>query len=93
MREYERHHLPGNMEGLSFTSGPFSGIIWVYGGVSLIEDKQADTLKIAFDYQIFEYPEDCILDEDEFKQEISEHLADLIVAGAKENELIFRGGI
>jgi hypothetical protein len=77
---------------LQLSEGEYSGIIFSFGGVSFDENKQLDHLTIKFDYTIYE-GEDETLDKAAFEKYIGDFLMELIVWGAHENNLIYKGGI
>lgn len=90
MRETESH-VRGPIEALSFTEGPFAGIIFSYSRVQLLEDKKNDQLAIKFDYDIIENPLEEF-DVEEFEQELGAHLTDLLYQGVVNNSIIYTGG-
>lgn len=77
---------------LQLSEGEYSGIIFSFGGVSFEENKKLDHLKIKFDYTIYE-GDDEDLDKAAFEKHIGDFLMELIVWGAYENKLIYKGGI
>jgi len=74
---------------VELTSPEYSGILYTYGGVRLIEEDE--TLRVKFDY-------DVIVDNgvdtksQEFRNHIGDILMELIEQGAMNNNLTYTGG-
>lgn len=90
MRETESH-IEGAVVSLSFTTGPFSGIIFNYSKVQLFEDQYRNKLDLKFEYNISKNPYEEF-DVDEFKKELGDHLVDLLEAGLETNSIVYCGG-
>jgi len=90
MRDTESH-IRGAIEALSFTDGPFAGIIFSYSKVQLLEDTKNDQLALKFDYDILENPL-AEFEVEEFEQALGDHLVDLLKNGIDANTLIYTGG-
>ena len=85
------HPSDGSIEKLSFTAGPFAGIIFSYGRVQFIEE--ADQLRIKFNYDVHSLPAGVdSYDETIFKNEIGAHLLELLHLGLYTNSLVYTGG-
>jgi len=77
---------------LMLTEGEFSGIIFSYGRVSFVEDKENDRLRVNFVYNIHEQePEN--LDHDAFKKELGDFLMELMAYGVVNNDIVYTGGV
>lgn len=77
---------------LELTTGPYSGIIFSYGGVKFEENKEEDRLHVKFDYTIHENePED--LDKVAFEKEIGDFLLEIVLYQIEEKSLIYKGGL
>jgi hypothetical protein len=88
-RKTQTYPTDGSTEKLSFTAGPYHGIIFSYGAVKFIEER--DRLLIKFDYTVYNRPSD--FDEQGFKWEIQEHLHELLYLGLFNNSLVYTGGV
>ena len=74
---------------IKLTSKEYSGIIYTYGRVNLIEED--DLLRIQFEYDVHENPIGE-LDKQEFMNHIGQILTELINAQLLKNEMIYTGG-
>lgn len=67
---------------LSWTDGPFAGMVFTYNSIKFVEDKERDKLVIKFDYTVLEIP-------DEYSEystaELEKNLGDFII------ELLYYG--
>lgn len=72
---------------IELTEGPYTGIVYKYGRVNLIEE--GDSLRIQFDYEL---DDESRLDND-FVQHIGPILSDLIEEGLMKNSIVYTGGI
>lgn len=77
---------------LQLSEGDFSGIIFSYGGVKFEENEAKDNLKVYFDYEIHD-DAGKIYDKSLFEKELGDFLIELVIFGAQENSLIYKGGI
>lgn len=75
---------------IELTSGEFSGIIYTYGKVRLIEE--GDTLRVQFEYDIRENPIGDI-DRDKFKNHIGDILIDILDEQLAKNQVVYTGGV
>jgi hypothetical protein len=77
---------------LQLTTGPFSGIIFSYGGVSFEENKEKDHLKVHFDYEIHDgEPEN--FDKAAFEKELGDFIIELTIYGLQQQSLVYKGGV
>lgn len=91
MQKTETHYLSENRIGLSFVEGPFKGIIFTYGAVSIDEDPINDSAILSFDYTLVsEEPEN--LDVHEFKIALGDHLSALLLEQLSKNDVVYTGG-
>lgn len=72
---------------IKLTEGPYSGIVYKYGRVSLLEED--DHLKVQFEYEL----KDGSRLDDNFTQHIGPILTELIEEGLMKNSLVYTGGI
>lgn len=82
--DYENNQL------IRLTSEKYSGIIYSYGRVNLIEED--DQLRIQFEYDIHENPIG-ILNETDFRNTIGDILVDLMDQQLLNNQIVYTGGI
>lgn len=75
---------------IELTSDSFSGILYTYGGVQLIEED--DTLRVKFDYDIVLDNGKVDTTSQEFRNHIGDILMELIEQGAMNNNLTYVGG-
>lgn len=75
---------------IKLTSNEYSGIIYSYGRVNLIEDD--DLLRIQFEYDIHENPIGEV-DKQTFMDHIGRILTELINEQIMKNEVVYTGGI
>jgi hypothetical protein len=75
---------------IELTSDPFSGILYTYGGVQLIEED--DTLRVKFDYDVILDNNNVDTNTQEFRNHIGDILMELIEDGAMNNNLTYTGG-
>lgn len=80
------------IHAIQFTDGPFNGIIFNYGKVEFPEsDKEGDTTKLSFEYDVHGGLEEY--DKEEFEQYLGDFLVQLIMYGIKNNDIAYTGGI
>ena len=72
---------------IELTEGPYTGIVYKYGRVNLIEED--DSLRIQFDYEL----DDGSRLDNNFIQYIGPILSDLIEEGLMKNSIVYTGGI
>ena len=75
---------------IKLTSNEYSGIIYTYGKVNLIEED--DLLRIQFEYDIHENPIGE-LDKQSFMDHIGRILTELINEQILKNQVVYTGGI
>ena len=75
---------------IKLTSNDYSGIIYTYGKVNLIEED--DLLRIQFEYDIHENPIGE-LDKQSFMDHIGRILTELINEQILKNQVVYTGGI
>ena len=77
---------------LQLSEGKFSGIIFSYGRVEFEENKDAEELKVIFDYELHD---DAGIEYDpkELKQYLGDFLIELIIFGIEQNNIVYTGGI
>ena len=75
---------------IKLTTEPYSGIMYHYGRVKLIEEE--DILRIQFEHDVVYNINDVDVDNNEFKNYIGEILVDLLEDGLLRNELVYTGG-
>lgn len=84
--------LDEDVEGnqlIKLTSNKFSGIIYTYGRVRLLEED--DQLRVQFEYDVQENPVG-IIDASEFRNHIGDILIDLLEENLLKNNLVYTGG-
>ena len=73
---------------IKLTSGDFSGIIYSYGQVEIVdEDEQA---RLKFDYKVHS---DHEYDKNDFGKYIGDILVDLLTEQLANNEIVYTGGV
>ena len=55
--------------------GTYDGVIYTYGKVSFVEDKESDKLRLKFEYNVHENPNDVDTDCNDFINVIGDILA------------------
>jgi hypothetical protein len=75
---------------IQLTSSPYSGIIYTYGRVRLVEEE--DLLRVQFEYDIHENPVGFV-DRDKFRNHIGDILIDLLEENLLKNNVVYTGGI
>lgn len=75
---------------IKLTTEPYSGIMYHYGRVKLIEEE--DILRIQFEHDVVYNINDVDVDNNEFKNYIGDILVDLLEDGLLRNELVYTGG-
>lgn len=74
---------------IKLTSNEYSGIIYTYGRVRLLEED--DLLRIQFEYDIEENPVG-ILDPTKFRNHIGDILVELLEQNLLNNNVVYTGG-
>ncbi len=74
---------------IKLTSNEYSGIIYTYGRVRLLEED--DLLRVQFEYDIHENPVGFV-DRDKFKNYIGDILIDLLEENLLKNNIVYTGG-
>ena len=75
---------------IKLTSSEYSGIIYTYGRVRLLEEE--DLLRVQFEYDIQENPVGFV-DRDKFRNHIGDILIDLLEENLLKNNVVYTGGI
>ena len=75
---------------IQLTSSEYSGIIYTYGKVRLVEED--DLLRVQFEYDIHENPVGFV-DRDKFRNHIGDILIDLLEENLLKNNVVYTGGI
>ena len=63
------------MTGFKIEEGVYKDVIYTYGKVSPIEDKESDKLRLKFEYNVHENPNKCNTDSGDFIGVIGDILA------------------
>lgn len=82
----------GNVHALTLTTGPFAGIVFTYEDVHFNEEarENEDVLKISFEYNLLEVPEDkALYDKEAFEKELGDFIVELIYYGLERDFLGF----
>ena len=74
---------------IKLTSSEYSGIIYTYGRVRLLEEE--DLLRVQFEYDIHENPVG-IIEADKFRNHIGDILIDLLEENLLKNNIVYTGG-
>ena len=74
---------------IQLTSSDYSGIIYTYGRVRLLEED--DQLRVQFEYDIHENPVG-VLDPGKFRNHIGDILIDLLEENLLKNNVVYTGG-
>lgn len=85
--------LSSGLEALKLTSGPYEGIIYIYGKVDLDADEEKDQVFVKFEYEILDYADKGISDPKAFETYIGDILTELIHRGIAENDITYTGGV
>jgi hypothetical protein len=75
---------------IKLTSNEYSGIIYTYGRVRLLEEE--DLLRVQFEFDIHENPVGFV-DRDKFRNHIGDILIDLLEENLLKNNVVYTGGI
>ena len=74
---------------IELTSKEYSGIIYTYGRVRLLEED--DQLRVQFEFDIHENPVGFV-DRDKFRNHIGDILIDLLEENLLKNNVVYTGG-
>ena len=74
---------------IELTSKEYSGIIYTYGRVRLLEED--DILRVQFEYDIHENPVG-VIDQSKFRNHIGDILIDLLEENLLKNNVVYTGG-
>lgn len=74
---------------IKLTSNEYSGIIYTYGRVRLLEED--DQLRVQFEFDIHENPVGFV-DRDKFRNHIGDILIDLLEENLLKNNVVYTGG-
>ena len=64
-----------DMTGFKIEDGTYKDVIYTYGKVTPIEDKNSDKLRLKFEYNVHENPNRCNTDSGDFINVIGDILA------------------
>ena len=64
-----------DMTGFKIEDGTYKDVIYTYGKVTPIEDKNSDKLRLEFEYNVHENPNKCNTDSGDFINVIGDILA------------------
>tara|TARA_B100000963_G_scaffold130910_1_gene114184 strand:- start:1700 stop:1990 length:291 start_codon:yes stop_codon:yes gene_type:complete len=64
-----------DMTGFKIEDGTYKDVIYTYGKVTPIEDKNSDKLRLKFEYNVHENPNKCNTDSGDFINVIGDILA------------------
>ena len=94
VRPYKQFSRRGesSCEALMLTEGKHAGIIFSYGKVSFEEDKENETLRMHFEYEVHD-KNDVEYDKKEFEDELSDFLHELMLYNLAKNEITYTGGV
>ena len=74
--KYSSHENPtSDLTGFKIEDGTYKDVIYTYGKVSPIEDKESDKLRLKFEYNVHENPNKCNTDSGDFIGVIGDILA------------------
>ena len=74
--KYSYQENPSNdLTGFKIEEGVYKDVIYTYGKVSPIEDKESDKLRLKFEYNVHENPNKCNTDSGDFIDVIGDILA------------------
>ena len=74
--KYSYQQNPSNeLTGFKIDEGIYKDVIYTYGKVSPIEDKESDKLRLKFEYNVHENPNKCNTDSGDFIGVIGDILA------------------
>ena len=80
----------GDQHALVLLDGPFAGIVFSYLDVSFNEDTENDKLKISFEYEVHEVPNDKEgYDKAVFENELGDFVVELLYYGLERDKLGF----
>ena len=74
---------------IKLTCNPYSGIIYTYGRVRLVEEDEL--LRVQFEYDIQENPVG-VLERDKFRDYIGDILVELLEENLLKNNVVYTGG-
>ena len=63
------------VSGFHIMEGTYDGVVYTYGKVSFVEDKVSDNLRLKFEYNVHENPNDVDTDCNDFINVIGDILA------------------
>lgn len=90
MKDYQIIPWSDKEFAISFISGKYDSIIYVYKG-SVSFDERADDVVMKFDYEILD-GEELIENISDFEKYIGNILTDMIEYSLSKNETVFTGG-
>jgi hypothetical protein len=83
----------GDLHGLVLLEGPHAGIVFSYSNVSFKEDLENDRLRLGFEYEIHEVPQESEgFDKKAFEKELGDFIVELLYYGLERDKLGFIDG-
>lgn len=83
----------GDLHGLVLLEGPYAGIIFSYSNVTFKEDLKNDRLRLGFEYEIHDVPQDKEgFDDKGFEKELGDFIVELLYYGLEKDHLGFIDG-
>jgi len=80
----------GDIHALTLLEGLYAGIIFSYSNITFNEDLDNDKLRLGFEYEIHEVPEDKKdFDKKDFEKEIGDFIVELLYYGLERDILGF----
>ena len=70
-----QENATSDLTGFKIEEGVYKDVIYTYGKVSPIEDKESDKLRLKFEYNVHENPNKCNTDSGDFIDVIGDILA------------------
>ena len=89
-RVLSKKNKDGELHALILTDGLFEGIVFSYSSVSFEEDLKNDKLKLKFEYDVYEVPEDKVgYDKEAFEKELGDFMVELLFYGLERDHMGF----
>jgi len=79
------------MDVIKLTSKPYTGILYTYGVVRLIEE--SEQLRIQFEFDVHENPTKVDTTTQDFRNYIGDILVELLDEGVIKNNITYTGGV
>jgi hypothetical protein len=82
-----------DIHALMLTEGLYAGIVFSYSNVSFKEDPENDVLRLGFEYEIHEVPQEVEgFDKKDFQKELGDFIVELLYYGLERDKLGFIDG-